>query len=589
MFKIKSIKKSKIAAMATGAAVKIIIAVVCGALVLTGTYGVIKHTVLPNTKARTKALADYNGTDGAGGGDFADYVKYTDDFEDGPVQSYFYGSLENAIADANNNTTANALSDVTGAKAKIEVKEKDGGYIVKPIADCNIAATQTLSGNYIFDANGKTISLASGACLSLSGADITFRDSENGKIIKDVTSEVGERLIEISSASTAPSNVRFINGNYIVKKNGSAGLAAVYMIGTGLTQTCTTTIEGGNFSIESNSSKSGTTGLQLRGNVNISKAKITVKNTNSAATKASNGIMLLDTTGQINNCNINAYGGIATCAARTAGASYPSTVSLSGGTYTSTTENKKAYTIYGIRNISNANINAYVLNNNGKHEGKAWGILIEEAGNFSIKNCNIIADYNAEAGYEDLVCEGIKIHRVVNEAEIIGCNIKAVREALSLYGEKIKIIGGTYEGIHHGGAYFCSNKAIVKDATFKKWNYDGKFNKNNFYTNNAVFYVGTASNEVKVYMDNCKLENANRAVLSSNYNYKNTYLYASNTAFDNLRIDGANEQGNKGHAYLGKGATYKTTSSYKTALGVLDETTYKNVSFTPEYVAKNFN
>ena len=588
MFKIKSIKKSKIAAMATGAAVKIIIAVVCGALVLTGTYGVIKHTVLPNTKARTKALADYNGTDGAGGGDFADYVKYTDDFEDGPVQSYFYGSLENAIADANNNATANALSDVAGAKAKIEVKEKDGGYIIKPIADCNIAATQTLSGNYIFDTNGKTVSLASGACLSLSGADITFRDSENGKIIKDVTSEVEERLIEISSASTAPSNVRFINGNYVVKKNGSAGLASAYIMGGGLTQVCSVNIGGGNFSVESNCLDNATTGLQLRGNVNISKAKINVKNTNLDATKASTGIILLDTTGQINNCNINVYGGSMAQAVSAGYASYPSTVSLSGGNYTTVTENKRAYTIYGINKITGADIKAIAYNKNNEYTALPCGIYCYNNNKeYEIKDCNILSDYKLEESSGSKGC-GIAIGNEVN-AKILNCKVRGTREGISTSGDNITIIGGTYEGIQHGGAYFSCKKAIVKDATFKKWDYNGQFNKNYYYSYNSAFYMGYTKFDVNIFMDNCKIENAKNAVLSANYNYKNTYLYVSNTSFDNVRIDGANTGGYKGHLYLGKGATYKTTSKNGTSLGDLDETTYKNVSFTPEYVAKNFS
>ncbi len=587
MFKIKNIKKSKIAAMATGAAVKIIIAVVCGALLLTGTYGVIKFTVLPNTKARTKAIADYDGTGGAGGGDFADYVKYTDDFEDGPVQSYFYGSLENAIADANNNTTANALSDVSGAKAKIEVKEKDGGYIVKPMADCNIAATQTLSGNYIFDANGKTVSLASGACLSLSGADITFRDSENGKIIKDVTSETEERLIEIASASTAPSIVRFINGNYIVKKNGSVGLASVYMMGGGLTQVCSINIEGGNFSVESNSLSNATTGLQLRGNINISKAKINVKNTNSAATKASTGIFLLDATGQINNCKIESCGSYS-YSIMDAAPTFIQDVSISGGTYTAITENKRAAAFWGINKITGADIKAVAYNKNNEGTASSYGIVCtNKSKEYVIKNCNILADYKLEE-LGGSVAQGISIANGVN-AKIMNCRVRATREGISTSGDNTTIIGGTYEGIQHGGAYFSCKKAIVKDATFKKWNYNGQFNKNYYYSYNSAFYMGYTKFDVNVFMNNCKLENAKNAVCSSNYGYKNAYLYASNTTFDNLRIDGTNNLGNKGHVYLGKGATYKTTSSYKTELGDLDETTYKNISFTPDYVAKNFS
>ena len=68
MFKIKNIKKSKIAAVAIGTAVKVLTAVVCGAVVLTGTYGVVKHTVLPTSTVKTKSMFAYEGGADTGGG-----------------------------------------------------------------------------------------------------------------------------------------------------------------------------------------------------------------------------------------------------------------------------------------------------------------------------------------------------------------------------------------------------------------------------------------------------------------------------------------------------------------------------------------
>ncbi len=68
MFKIKNIKKSKLAAVAIGTAVKVLTAVVCGAVVLTGTYGVVKHTVLPTSTAKTKSMFAYEGGADTGGG-----------------------------------------------------------------------------------------------------------------------------------------------------------------------------------------------------------------------------------------------------------------------------------------------------------------------------------------------------------------------------------------------------------------------------------------------------------------------------------------------------------------------------------------
>ena len=265
-------------------------------------------------------------------------------------------------------------------------------------------------------------------------------------------------------------------------------------------------------------------------------------------------------------------------------------VNVEGGTYTASTGDGKAYAFQNTKNVKNATIKAYATNDSKSYEASVEGIIYGSSfsQNILIENTNIICDYNAEkmTNKDDFNCNGITINAGSTSQSLIinNCNIKATREALMLNTSNVYINGGTYEGVQHGGAYFSCSKAIVKNATFRKWNYDGQFNKNNFYSYNAAFYIGNPDHEVKVYMDNCKLENAKNASISSNYSFKNTYLYASNTAFNNIRIDGANSNGDKGHMYIGKGTTYRSTSGS----GELDKTTYKDIEFTPEYVEANF-
>ncbi len=587
MFKIKNIKKSKIAAMATGAAVKIIIAVVCGALLLTGTYGVIKFTVLPNTKARTKAIADYDGTGGAGGGDFADYVKYTDDFEDGPVQSYFYSSLENAIADANNNTTANALSDVSGAKAKIEVKEKDGGYIVKPMADCNIAATQTLSGNYIFDANGKTISLASGACLSLSGADITFRDSENGKIIKDVNSEINEKMIVISSASTAPSNITFINGNYILKNNNIKGGGSLLVIPSNYTMDSNLNIAGGNFDVSLNSSVSGSRIAQIKNHYKIAGGNFNFKNINTANTGWSYGLYI--TTNSIGE--------------------------ISGGKVMIEGESEKIAAIYLASNSIDTKINggtfiAKCINANS--ENLVSGIRLASNGTVEINNCTTVGISMKNLGFGLLIANG---NPVINGGNFYGeaggaylCSgtinggyYSGIVAGVNIFKNQVDINGGTFESCDNGGAFIGGPKTIIKNATFKCVPYKKLRGYEPYFKDNIgksvtasveemraqIYLCGNSGKEVKVFVDNCKFENDKDIVMASNGTSKlNAHLYISNCETKgNFRVDGVGTNGNQGHLYVGKNVKYKGI----TGSGPVDKETYKNVSFTPEYVAENFN
>ena len=265
--------------------------------------------------------------------------------------------------------------------------------------------------------------------------------------------------------------------------------------------------------------------------------------------------------------------------------------SIEGGVFESSTSNGKIYSIQNASTIKNAKIKAYATNDNRTHTARVCGIMYSSTFTEKalVENTSVKCDYNLESISvdDDYGCEGIcnNSSSPMQSLTINNCNVKATREALSVHATNLYINGGTYEGIQHGGAYFGCPKAVVKNATFRKWNYDGQFNRNNFHSYNAAFYIGTKNNEVKVYMDNCKLENAKNAVLSSNYNYKNTYLYASNTAFNNIRIDGANSAGNKGHMYIGKGTTYQSNSGS----GELDTVTYVNTEFTPEYVKNNFN
>ena len=262
--------------------------------------------------------------------------------------------------------------------------------------------------------------------------------------------------------------------------------------------------------------------------------------------------------------------------------------SIDGGIFKGSTSDGQIWAIQDVVNIKNAKINCYATNDNKNRTAKVYAIFYSNKFNKDalIENASVLCDYNLENVSDDYICEGVQVSgdSPMQSLTINNCNVKATREALSLASSNVYINGGTYEGIRHGGAYFGCLKAVVKNATFRKWNYDGQFNKNNFYSYDAAFYIGSPNHEVKVYMDNCKLENATNAVLSSNYSYKNTYLYASNTAFNNIRIDGANSAGDKGHMYIGKGTTYKSTSGS----GELDKTTYKDVEFTPEYVEANF-
>lgn len=103
----------------------------------------------------------------------------------------------------------------------------------------------------------------------------------------------------------------------------------------------------------------------------------------------------------------------------------------------------------------------------------------------------------------------------------------------------------------------------------------------------GVFYIGSKDVESKVYMDHVTLISDFEwcpGVLSSNYNYKNTYLYVSNTSFPGqIRVDGTRSNSSnptaQGHLYVGKNVTYSGITTDGDTQGVVDTTTYANTEF----------
>ena len=78
--KIRKILKSKRGEGYVDTGVKILIAVVLGALILTLLYGLLNATVMPSVKAKVESLFNYSGTGGSGGGQVATKeIKFTVD------------------------------------------------------------------------------------------------------------------------------------------------------------------------------------------------------------------------------------------------------------------------------------------------------------------------------------------------------------------------------------------------------------------------------------------------------------------------------------------------------------------------------
>lgn len=247
------------------------------------------------------------------------------------------------------------------------------------------------------------------------------------------------------------------------------------------------------------------------------------------------------------------------------------------GNFSCKAENGKSYTINttktskGSLTIVGGNFSAYGKSLTMNINAGGSGSIVISNGTFVADNINATADE-----CDTTACSVLFTYTsTTSPITISGGKFSARREALSLSSSgPINITGGIFEGVQHGGAYFSSSNAImVKNATFQKWtDYDGICDA----SFNACFYMGSKNSDVSVYMDNCILKGG-RAVLSSNYDYKNTNLYISNTSINEpIRID------SKGKLFLGKNASYSglyNTVVYLYGQGIVDETTYSDKVF----------
>ena len=226
---------NKKAGASVGKAIKILTSVVLGAAMIAGTYGIVKLNVIPKTGNKISSMFEVTGDILAEAGGV---IPTVDKFSDGPCSYFYYDTLQNAVADAGAHTTENANADESTGKALIAVRQSDDVYIVKPTEDQAVTSSISMSNKMIFDANGKQIELAAGAEFKpTENSDITFRDSGNGKIYKDVDSANNEVLINAKSITT--STITMLNGSYEVKnKTNSAFL---------IRSDGTSNSEGGNF------------------------------------------------------------------------------------------------------------------------------------------------------------------------------------------------------------------------------------------------------------------------------------------------------------------------------------------------------
>lgn len=519
------------------------------------------------------------------------------------ISTKYYSSLLDAISDANNDVTTNGREDSNGAKAKIEVDQNNNVYVM-PLEDVSINTIVQVGSEqgYTLDLNNRTITLSEGSHFDqLVGTKLILDDSgTNGNVTKNVNSSSTQNVLRSSG------KLELAGGTYNLTNNGS-GTALNFRVDKA------TLITNGGIINSVNTNTGGATALQILGEG----SDTTINNINcSTNTISGNSITLFASTSSSTeeNANITINGGTFTSNTEQ-GTSFSGyfggkNVIINAGKFNikSATNNGSCVGILAVKRnnitINNVNVNVYssgtrgacgvwIQNNTGICiiNGGEYYVDTSNAGNYAVRvqNSNVEINNGSFIADSKLITEDATATGLVSNTQNLVVNggyFRGTHSGAEIMGSAY-INGGTFESPNHGGIYFGGN-VNIKNATLKLGTYKGNYSENANISHYGVFYIGYYNEESKVYMDNVTLisDFGNKpGVLSSNYNYKDTYLYVSNTTFPGaIRVDGTrNDSQNptaQGHLYVGKNVTYSgITSGSSGTTGLIDTTTYENKEF----------
>lgn len=525
------------------------------------------------------------------------------------ISTKYYSSLQNAISDANNDVTTNGVDDSTGAKAKIAIDEKNNVYVL-PLEDVllNTIVQVGSAKGYTLDLNGKTLTFGEGNHFNqLTGTKLTLDDSgTNGNVTKNVNSDSQQNILRSSG------ELVLNGGTYNLTNNGN-GVTLNFRMDNAI-------LIANNGTINSINTEAGkATALQISG----TNSNTTIYNINCFSQTMSGQAVALfagrsNSTEGISDIRID--GGNFTCFSKQGnimtGYFDSKNVTINDGAFNAKndTGSIEGILVGGVKNditINNVKINSILTESTPKYN---YGIYITGTTN----NCQINGgEYYVESNSNNIESQATAIvsynsNVEVNDGSFIaddklndkndvaavglisrsenlvvnGGYFRGTKTGALIYGTA-NVNGGTFESPNCGGMYLSGN-VNIKNTTLKLGTYKGKYSELENIDHYGVFYIGNTNTESKVYMDNVTLvsdfENK-PGVLSSNYNYKDTYLYVSNTAFPGpIRVDGTRTNSQnptaKGHLYVGKNVTYSgiTTGSGSTT-GIVDTTTYENKEF----------
>ena len=552
-------------------AMKIVIALVLGITILTGTTYVVKDVVMPQTEQKIVDAFDKDysiGTLGQIG------PSQTNDAGSLSVESLkeahefsYYSSLSQAVT-AINSEDIITTPDATEEDGAVGVYKDGDFYSAVVLKDVEETTNVIFRKNTILNLGGKTINLStSNAALSFATASTCTIDGRllGSTIIKSPSESISSNspIFMISPAG----NFLMMGGNYVFDGNYDAPCLGIW------TGSNPVSIENCNFDFSDMNDYSTRDFYAINGvDVTLKNTKIAIK---TGIRRSVCGIAGYLTNLNVRDSVIDVKAGGSSCGIFAN--SCVATVNNSKISSASTKANS-----YGLRTGSGASVtvNGSELYAYADATSKcAIGVYNAAGGNLICSSSLLLADNSNQDYGSGIRNEGVA---TINGGKIVG-----VHSGLSTSREsKTYVNGGTFQSPHHGGIYFSHNasgEAYVENAILCCSNYTGKYDPAMLTDGKlGIVYVGGGSGadyqNISVYMNGCTLKCEsdcnNSIVMRGTSGETGNKLYISNSTIPSnkkIRTDRDNK------VIVGTGTNITSSMAHTPA----------NILFTDETYVKN--
>lgn len=394
----------------------------------------------------------------------------------------YYSSVSAAVADLNNKTSANALSNKTGAKAAV-FRGDNGIPRIMLLSDCSESVQIDINTDSVLVLNGKTLNLTAEAAFFNVGKDVNF----------EVCGEVsGSTIKKENTAAALASNTIITTAGNLTVNGGTYNISGTFkQFAMAIKATSTAkklTVQNALFQVNDSTASGGTTIRAIQSQAEKTEICCTVMecDTNSTA----DGLTLAGKRARVCDCTIKANTNSDTAGHR----------AIAVNIFASSTVHVNNCVAFGDSKGGNADVtSSYGVYNNGT---------------VHLNGCEVSGTMAGVVNYNELYIEG------------------------GVY------TGYTHGGVYfiHGAA----GCGYVNDARCRCANYEGIHDPSKLGEALGDVYIGGGTNakasNMVVHMDGCTIGRGNGGMISlrSTSGEKNDVLNISNSTIEapaTLRID----------------------------------------------------